>query len=129
MADLPKIKAIEVELSDGSIVIVHEPKGKAGLKAFISVLPALTILQTVFQRVQEAQQGVIDGSPVDIPDSVIDAIYSLFGVMTELTVDEFEQLSANNQIALLQGFSLFAPKAPTPLTVENSALLPLTPMP
>jgi hypothetical protein len=129
MADLPKIKAIEVEFSDGSTVIVHEPKGKAGLKAFISVLPALTILQTVFQRVQEAQQGVIDGSPVDIPDSVIDAIYSLFGVMTELTVDEFEQLSANNQIALLQGFSLFAPKNQQATVVTQEALVVSTPMP
>ncbi len=129
VAELPKIKAIEVEFSDGTVVVVHEPKGKAGLKAFISVMPALTLLQRVFQQVKDVQGGVMDGSFINIPDSVIDSIYTLFGVMTEMTTEEFEQLSASNQIALLQGFSLFAPKARTVTPAETSSLAISTPMP
>jgi hypothetical protein len=132
---IPKLNAIEVEFSDGSKIVIHEPKGREGLKAFLSALPALSVLQRVFSQLQDIQNGVMDFSVVDIPDAVIESIYRLFGVMAEITAEDFEGLSVTNQMALLRGFSLFAPKnptsavtpSPTPVVSETTSLpTPLT---
>jgi len=115
--DLPKLKAIEVEIGD-NIVVIHEPKGREGLRAFLSAMPALTILQKVFTQLKDIESGVMSYSAIDIPDDVILAVHNLFGVMTDITAEQFEGLSVTNQLALLQGFSLFAPKK-TVTPVEN----------
>lgn len=125
--DLPKLKAIEITLSDGSIHIVHEPKGREGLRAFLSALPALTMLQSIFTRMQDGQNGLLDMSVADVPLQLIDAMYGLLGVMADMTPEEFDEMGVSNQLALLQGFSLFAPKNRTAATPVTS--VPSTPMP
>lgn len=128
--ELPKLKAIEVELSDGQKVIIHEPKGREGLRAFLSAMPAMMLLQRVFSQMKDIQGGVIDLTAFDVPEEVIVSIHKLFGVMTDITVDEFEGMSVGNQIAMLQGFTLFTPKASavTPLSAEAeiASTTPLT---
>lgn len=126
--ELPKIKAVEVTFNDGSTRMVHEPTGRQGLKIFLSSLPALTTLQQVFTRMRDAQDGVIDNSPVDISDETLNSMYALLGVMTDMTVEEFDGLGITNQLALLQGFSLFAPKN-QPAATPTTPAVTSTPMP
>lgn len=123
--DIPKIKAIEVEFGDGSKVTIHEPTGREGLRVFLSTMPALNILQRVFTQIKDGEEGVMNYASIDIPEEVILSIYRLFGVMTDFTQEQFEGLSVSNQIVLLQGFSLFAPKkasAVTPSLPEQVAV-------
>lgn len=108
--EMPKLKAIEVELSDGTIVVIHEPKGREGLRVFLSSMPAMTVLQRVFSQMKDIESGVLNYSAMEIPDEVITSMHRLFGVMTDITAEEFEQMSVMNQMVLLQGFTLFAPK-------------------
>ena len=129
--ELPKLRAIEVELGDGSKVIIHEPKGREGLRVFLSSMPALTVLQKTFTQIQDVEKGDAGFVPTEIPDEVITAMYNLFGVMTDVTVEQFEGLSVSNQLALLQGFTLFAPKkvsaqAEMPLPEQEVSITPLT---
>lgn len=129
--DLPKLRAIEVELGDGSKVTIHEPKGREGLRVFLSSMPALSMLQKVFTQIQDTDKGETGFASTEIPDEVITAIYRLFGVMTDVTVEQFEGLSVSNQLALLQGFTLFAPKkvsaqAEMPLPEQEVSTMPLT---
>lgn len=135
MTDIPKLKAIPIEFSDGTSITVHEPSGREGLRVYLSCMPALTLLKRVFTQTQDIDKGEVSYAAIDIPDEVITAIHRLFGVMTEITVEQFEKLSVYNQLALLQGFSLFAPKktlttaeAETPSLVEGEIVstTPLT---
>ena len=121
--NLPKLKAIEVDFGDEKLII-HEPKGREGFKVFLQALPALSALGKVFTSMNESSEGVL-APPPTIPDYLLDAIYPLLGVMTELTTDQFEELGVTAQMAVLRGLSLFGSKTPnggTPGTETSPAL-------
>ena len=125
---LPKLKAIEIEFGDAKLII-HEPKGREGFKVFLQALTALSALGKIFSVMKEAQDGVL-APPPEIPDFLLDAVYPLLGVMTELTMAEFEELGVTAQMAVLRGLSLFGSKDPNltpPSSETNSAALTPTP--
>ncbi len=115
---IPKLKAIEVDFGDEKL-IVHEPKGREGFKLFLQAVPALSALGKIFSSMDEASDGVL-APPPTIPDFILDAIYPLLGVMTELTAEQFEELGVTAQLAVLRGLSLFSPKNPSAVIPENT---------
>lgn len=108
--ELPKVKAIEIELSDGQKILVHEPKAK-DLTIFLKSLPALTALGKIFEASQQAADGVLGMSP-NLPDNVLDGIFPLLAAMADISVEQFRELGSADALAIMQGLSLFAPKNP-----------------
>jgi len=114
---LPKVRAFEIVFSDGSKMFVHEPAGRKGLEVFLQAMPAMSQLAQVFSGMGD--DGLVKPF-VKLPEGLIDALYPLLQAMTDLSDEEFEQLSATNQLAILQGMSV--------LTVPNeSTAQPTTP--
>lgn len=107
--ELPKLRALEVTFDNGTKVTIHEPKGRKGLQLFLNAMPALMTLSKVFEAIEHVQEGVMMPSP-EIPDHVFNAITPLFSEMASITPEEYDQLGVTNQMAILQGLSLFAPK-------------------
>lgn len=111
-----KAKAIEVQLSDGQSVIVHEPKIR-DMNVFLSALPALFTLSKAFENAKQAGDGVM-GMPTEIPQSALDGVFSLLAVMTDITLAEFNDLPLFDGMAIMKGMSFFTPKNPTPPATE-----------
>ncbi len=105
-----KLKAIEVELSDGSTIMVHEPRMQ-DLNVYLQALPALVSLGKAMSAMQDGLDGII-GIPINIPDAVQEAIFPLFAVMSELSVEEFKALPVMDGLMVLQAFTAFMPKNP-----------------
>ncbi|MCI0551267.1 MAG: hypothetical protein L0287_09950 [Anaerolineae bacterium] len=111
-----KVKAIEVQLSDGQTVIVHEPKVK-DMNVFLNALPALHALSESFANAQQATEGV-QGMPTEIPQAALDGVFSLLAIMTDVTLNEFNELPLFDGLAIMKGLSVFTPKNPTFPAVE-----------
>jgi hypothetical protein len=105
-----KRRAVEVILSDGQKVLVFEPK-TSDMGTFLRALPALTSISKAFLASTEAQDGVVGMVP-DIPDSVYEGLFPLIAVMTDISVEDFKELPLFDGMALMNGLSVFAPKAP-----------------
>ena len=103
-----KRRAIEVELSDGQLVYVFEPK-TADMGTFSRALPALQSVAKAFQVSNETADGVM-GMSVNIPDSAYEGLFPLIAVMSNITVDEYKALPLFDGIALLRALTVFAPK-------------------
>lgn len=108
--ELPKVKGIEVILSDGQTILVHEPKAK-DLSVFLKAIPALSALSKMFEAQQQAEEGVMGISP-NIPDNIMDSLLPLLAAMSDITIEQFKELGAVDALAIMQGLSLFAPKNP-----------------
>jgi len=111
-----KAKAVEVTLSNGEIVMVHEPR-MADLGTFLRALPALTAISKASGAAQATEDGIL-GVPADIPDSALEGIFPLFAVMTDITVADFKDLPLYDGMAVLAAFSAFVPKNLTAATPE-----------
>lgn len=107
-----KTKAIEVTLSDGSVVFVHAPKTK-DLPLFINSLSALNAMSKAFEA---SSQTDIIGLNVSIDPLVMDNLYPLLASMSDMSVDELKELELWDGIAVFAALNQFAPKnsvAPT----------------
>lgn len=117
-----KPKAIEVTFSNGEKYFVHEPTMQH-LGVFLASLPGLTALGKAMEAIQAADQGVM-GVPVLPPDSVLQSIFPLFGVMIDLTPEEFRELPMWDGLAVLQAFGEFVPKNMPGTTATSTPLIP-----
>jgi hypothetical protein len=104
----PKLKAIEVVLSDGQTVTVHEPRVQDVGKYF-RAMPALIELSNAMSSTKDAIKGV-KGLPVDISDETLELIWPLFAVMSDITVDDYKLLPLWDGMAILMAFGEFVPK-------------------
>lgn len=120
---MPKLRAVEVTCSDGSIITVHEPRIQ-DLAVWLRALPSLTMIGRAFQDAGRALS--IIGVPLDIPDSAVEGIYPLFAIMCSITVEEFKALSVYDGIAVIGAFGEFAPNE-QPAAQTDSASTPSTP--
>lgn len=117
-----KPKAFQVTLSDGSEHVVHEPKVK-DMGAFLRALPSLVAIARVFSTTKDNL-----GLQANIPDAVIEDIFPLLAIMTDLSVEEFKDLPLMDGWAVMQGLTLFVPKNPQAATVPATDLVESTPM-
>lgn len=118
---MPKLRAIEVRCTDGTVITVHEPRTEH-LGVFLSALPSLRLIAKATTAAQ--QDGVI-GVPIDIPDRAIEGIYPLFAIMCTISVDEFKALPLWDGLGVLNAFGEFVPNPPAATT--DSTPSPNTP--
>lgn len=113
-------KVVEVTLTDGTTLIVHEP---TNLAAFLSALPSLSTIARSFKAMEAAEEGIV-GMPNDVPASAVEGIYPLLAEMAEITVEQFNELGVFDKMGVMQALTLFVPNAlPTPRLVEQSLTL------
>ena len=117
-----KLRAVEVELSDGQTVLVHEPR-MSEMGTFMRALPALTSLSQAFTAAGEAAGG-LQGLQVDIADSVYEGIFPLIASMTDMDLEDFKNLPLFDGMALMRGLTVFAPKNPQAATTSTSISTP-----
>jgi hypothetical protein len=117
-----KLRAVEITLSDGQIVMVHEPR-MSEMGAFMRALPALTSLTQAFTAANEAAGG-IQGMQVDIADSVYEGIFPLIAMMADMDEAEFKDLPLFDGMALMRGLTVFAPKNPQAATTSTLTSTP-----
>lgn len=111
------LRKVEVELSNGLKVAVHDPPAEE-LGTFLKALPALSAIAKIMEASQQASEGVL-GLP-DIPNASIEGIYPLLAIMSDITAEEFKRLPVWDGMAILMAFSALVPKnfmtAPAVLT-------------
>lgn len=113
----PKPRAIEVTLSNGTVVFVHSPT----MAEFTIYLRALPSIQALIKAVtsmggEEGTLGVID-----LPDSVMNNIIPLLSRMTvfmdgdnqvPLSAEEYASLPYDDGMTILTSFISVLPKNP-----------------
>lgn len=127
-----KRKAFEVTLSNGETVLVHEPR-IADMGVFVRAIPALQAMTALFRSAAPAEQiepgmivasdapppGII-GLPNSTPtDDQFEAIYPLFAIMTNITVDEFKDLPFWDGMAIINTLEKFVPNVPAAKEVTD----------
>lgn len=122
-----KRRAVEVKFSNDEKLIVHEP-AMQDLGVFLRAIPALNALGRAFKTIDDSSQG-IEGLPVEISDSVLERIFPLFGVMCEMTTDEFKKLPLWDGMGVLRAFGEFAPNSEAtkelePVQTSDPLLIP-----
>src|SRR5438874_1879421 len=112
---MAKLRAIEVQCADGTIITVHEPRFQ-DLGTFVRTTPYLERLGAALRAVGKTD-GVV-GVPVEFTDDMLEGIYPLFAIMCSISVDEFKDLPLFDGLGVLSAFNEFAPKkVPTDSTV------------
>lgn len=110
------VKAIEVVLSDGRKVTVHEPKTK-DMGTFLNAIPALTslygIMGGLFPDMTEGEKPkeeiAITQIP-KIPEGLIEGIFPLLSSTADMTVEEYQELSMWDGLAILMAMTGLIPK-------------------
>ncbi len=102
-----KRRAVEVQFSNGETLIVHEPAMR-DLGKFLRALPSLNAIGRAFRAADEQAEGVM-GVPLDIPDSAIEGIFPLFGVMCDMAAEDFRALPLWDGMGVLRAFGEFVP--------------------
>lgn len=106
--NLPKRRAIEVILSNGEKLLVHDPSVN-DLPAFMNALPGLQALSKAAQVNEAASNGVL-GLPGPSLAGTIEQIAPLFAIMTEITVEDFKQLPVFDGLAIIRALDALMPK-------------------
>lgn len=104
-----KLRVVEVTLRDGTVITVHEPRMQ-DLSLYLRSLPALSALGRALAKLDLSEAG-IEGVPVDISDRVLEGIYPLFAVMSNITVEEYKNMPVMDGLGILTAFISFLPKA------------------
>lgn len=99
-----KPRAYEVHLSNGEVLLVHEPRMQ-DLGVFLRAMPSLIAVG----KAMATQQDNVAGVPVDLPDSVVEGIHPLFAIMCDMTVEDFKALPVWDGIGVLNALGEFVP--------------------
>ncbi len=99
-----KPRAVEVTLSNGEVLIVHEPRMQ-DLGVFLRAMPSLIAVG----RAMNAQNDASVGIPTEIPEAIIEGIHPLFAIMCDISVDDFKALPVWDGIGVLNALGQFVP--------------------
>lgn len=97
------LKAIEVTLSDGKTIMVHEPKTKE-LGLFLHSLPSLMKIGSALN-----QAKVAAGEYEEIPEGLVESIFPLMAALAGMTQAEYEELPMWDGISVLQALTELIP--------------------
>jgi len=121
---MPKLRAVEVVLSDGSVQMVHEPAFK-NLGLFLHCLPALMGVA----RSLSSMSGISNGQLTTIPDinpDVLDSLTPLVASMSDLPEETVSSLSLWDGVALMWAAVSFMPKNLPTQSTDSQASTNLT---
>jgi hypothetical protein len=107
-----KKKAVEVVMSDGSVVVVHEPETKH-MGIFLRALPHVYSVMSEFVKAKAQLQGEI-GNPPDLREEDIDGMMPLLAVMSDMSVEDYANLPLWDGIAILMAISEVLPEKGNP---------------
>ena len=117
--EMPKLRAIEVVLSDGSVQTVHEPAFK-DLGLFLHCLPALMSVAKSLSSMSSVNSDQLVTIP-DINPDVLNSLTPLVASMSGLSEDEVSGLSLWDGVALMWAAVSFMPKNPPPQSTDLQA--------
>ena len=100
-------KAIEIELSTGKILLVHEPLTK-DFGLFLSCMPKLMAISKSLSGLESLGAG--NEVPVeDIPEGTIESIFPLMASLCNITEEEYKSLPLWDGITVLQALTELIP--------------------
>jgi hypothetical protein len=103
-----RLKGVEVQLSDGAIVLVHDLRPK-DVKLLIQAMPAMSSLAEAVKGKDDADG--VQGLPVDVSENLFEATYPLLSASTDIPEDELRNdYSLWEILAFLRAFNSLMPK-------------------
>ena len=116
-----KLRAIQVTLSDGQVVNVHELTG-AQFELFLNAQGSFKAVMEAIQAMQMASEGV-KGLPTSVPKGATKELFELVATMADMTVGEYGNLPFSDYL------SIFGAAVTLLGTIKNSPLPQTNPSP
>ena len=103
-----KLQSIQVTLSDGQVLNVHEMTG-AQFEQFLSALGSLEAIQAALSAFQMRKDGVI-GLPTYIPKGTTKELIEVVASMADISVEEYNTLPFGDYLAIFNAAALMMGK-------------------